>query len=100
MVVAPQDNDLAPFSACSSELEPIRGVTRELDHRKSDVSDLRPSQVPELGNTRVLLIHVFARKNGLRPKSDVSDFANSNRAEVGNTRLGVKPGKDGGWSPL
>src|SRR5258708_30874018 len=27
-----------------------------LDHRKSDVSDLRPSKVPELGNTRVLVV--------------------------------------------
>jgi hypothetical protein len=32
-----------------------------LDHRKSDVSDLRPFKVPELGNTRVR-------------KSDVSDL--------------------------
>jgi hypothetical protein len=67
-------------------------VTRGLDPRKSDVSDLRPFKVPELGNTRVLVVHllrikVFLRKGWIAPKSDVSDFGYLKRAEVGNTRL-------------
>jgi len=43
-------------------LAPPSGVTRGLDHRKSDVSDLRPFNVPELGNTRVLVVHLLRKK--------------------------------------
>jgi hypothetical protein len=58
---------------------PPRGVTRGLDHRKSDVSDLRPSKVSELGNTRVLMVHLL-RIKVLAKKMDCR----------------VKPGNDGG----
>src|SRR6266851_565077 len=43
-------------------LAPPRSVTRGLGHRKSDVSDLRPFKVPELGNTRVLVVHLLRIK--------------------------------------
>jgi len=60
-------------------LAPPRGVTRGLDHRKSDVSDLRPSKGPELGNTRVLVVHLL-RIKVLAKRMDCR----------------VKPGNDGG----
>jgi hypothetical protein len=44
---------------------PAPSVTHGLDHRKSDVSDLRPSKGPELGNTRVPVVHLL-RINLLR----------------------------------
>src|SRR5260370_8469320 len=49
-------------------------VTRGLDPRKSDVSDFHPFKLPELGNTRVLLVHllrinVFLPNELLSPKS-------------------------------
>jgi hypothetical protein len=39
-----------------------------LDHRKSDVSDLRPCKVPELGNTRVLVVDTGFRKRSCSTK--------------------------------
>jgi hypothetical protein len=44
----------------------LAAVTRGLDPRKSDVSDLRPFKVPELGNTRVLVVHLLRIKAILR----------------------------------
>ena len=40
----------------------VSAVTRGLDHRKSDVSDLRPFKGAELGNTRVLVVHLLRVK--------------------------------------
>jgi hypothetical protein len=39
-----------------------------LDHRKSDVSDLRPCKVTELGNTRVLVVHPLRKNDGCAPR--------------------------------
>jgi hypothetical protein len=50
-----------PASASNEQSTIPKKLALGLDHRKSDVSDLRPFKVPELGNTRVR-------------KSDVSDL--------------------------
>jgi hypothetical protein len=52
----------ANLDGIDAVLAPPRSVTRGLDHRKSDVSDLRPFEVPELGNTRVLVVHLLRIK--------------------------------------
>jgi len=39
-----------------------------LEHRKSDVSDLRHVKVPELGNTRVPVVDAGFRKRSCSPK--------------------------------
>ena len=45
-----------------------------LDHGKSDVSDLRPFKVPELGNTRVLVVHLLRIKVfRVKPGNDGGD---------------------------
>ena len=82
-------------------LAPPRGVTRGLDHRKSDVSDLRPSKGPELGNTRVLVVHLLrikssCEKDGLHQSRMFPTLAILNAPKSGTPDFGVKPGNDGG----
>src|SRR6266478_5159837 len=80
---------------------PPHSVTRGLDHRKSDVSDLRPFKVPELGNTRVLVVHllrtkVFAKRMDCNQSRMFPTLVIQTAPKSGTPDFGVKPGNDGG----
>jgi hypothetical protein len=74
---------------------PTPAVTRGLDHRKSDVSDLRPFKVPELGSTRVLVVHPFRKKMDCNQSRMFPTLAIINAPKSGTPDFGVKPGNDG-----
>jgi hypothetical protein len=72
-------------------------VTRGLDHRKSDVSDLRPFKVPELGNTRVLVVHLLRKRMDRNQSRMFPTLAIQTAPKSGTPDFGVKPGDDSGW---